>query len=1290
MSYVRSLRAFWSSTATISTKKCRRPAAAQSILNLTLATGMLALLLGVHVQAQVTSGSILGTVTDPSGAAVTNAKVAIVATGTNIQTNLVTNSAGNFEAPYLPAGEYQVSVSATGFKTFRQTSITLNTDAKYRVDVKLDIGETSQTVVVAAGVEVLQTDASELAHTVDHQAVASLPNINGNPLVYATMMAGVVPTGTFLDPNNVNTGDNARQNFSSFVVNGSRPVSSNIQLDGAMNTSPYINEIAVLPSLDAVGDVRVITNAYSAEYGRAGGGVINFTTKSGTNQTHGSLYENFRNSAMNANSYGNNTFGRKADGTPVRPKVPFNTNDFGGTFSGPIWIPKIYDGHNKSFFFVSYEGLRRVMGASTYYTVPTAAERTGDFSKTVAQVTAPNGGTQVVPVNIYLPLSSTTTVTQVATGQYQLNRQQAMYGSAANVIAPQYINSTASKLMNLYPLPNITPVNADGSLNYFTNATTYTRTDQLIVKLDHNFNDMQKGFFRYTTDWTLSNPPNIYSGTDPAANNNGPTTQYNPSGTLGYDWAISPTSVLELRANVTRINLSLLPVGGMNYDLAGLGFSAAELSSLPTHAFPTVSIGSYPGMGLCSYCLRNNHSTNYEVTPNYTKIFPKWTVKFGGEFMILQYNYLQPYRASMGMSSLSSGFSTACAGTGCATLPYNVVQGSSAATFLLGGADGVFGNGEYANNEPAMALQNKFYSVYNQNDWRATRNLTVNLGLRYEYQAPMTDRYNRLSQFDLNATNVAGTAGQYQFAGANGLSRGQTESSGTNFAPRVGFAYRLGKKTVIRSAYGISYDMITGVGSGAQGFGTDGFAAPSYIQIRPSSGLDILQSPFNDAFSSGGTINAGNPKNPLLLGNSVTAIIRNDSAIPYSQQWNFTIQRQLPAGLDLQVGYVGTKGTHLSIQQQPVNQTDDIPQSTLTSALSTYTQTGINPLTTYVSNPMYGIVTNNNNLKNATIQQQYLDLPYPAYGSVTRFQDRTGSSTYHSLQVTVKHNFQHGFQAMGAYTWSKSMDYGGSYAAAVQSGSSQGNLFWNPNNRQLDRAISAFDQPQRLSLSFVAESPFGKGKQLFAHTPVVSQALGGWKLSGIGTFTAGFPLGITGGGFGRPNLVGDAVLPEKYRATGDGHTAFPLPDGKTIVLPAGYKLYFNPDAFSVPVLTVPKVGSTGTVNVANPYYYGTSPRLFSDLRAPGAANWDLNLSRTIDLVERLKMEIRADAYNAFNRVQMGSPTTGFGGPNLTTAGAIGMNTSTSFGTVNTATIQTAVGQNSNIPRYMQLSMRLIW
>jgi hypothetical protein len=1238
-------------------------------------------------RAQVTSGTILGAVVDPSGAAVANAKVTITATETNVQTNLVSTSEGNFEAPYLAAGEYAVAVSAPGFKAFRQTGIALNTDAKYRVDVKLEVGSTNETVTVAASVEVLQTDASELAHTVDHQAVASLPNINGNPLVYATIMAGVVPTGALLDPNNVNSGNAGRQNFSSFVVNGSRPISSNIQLDGAMNTSPMVNEIAVLPSLDAIGDVRVITNAYSAEYGRAGGGVINFTTKSGTNQVHGSLYENFRNSAMNANSFGNNTFGRNSDGTPVRPKVPFNTNDFGGTFSGPIWLPKIYNGHNKSFFFVSYEGLRRAMGASAYYTVPTAAERTGDFSKTVAQVTAPNGGTQVVPVNIYLPLPSTTTVTQVANGQYQLNRQQATYGAVANVIAPQYINSTASKLMNLYPLPNITPVNADGSMNYFTNATAYTRTDQLVVKLDHNFNDMQKGFFRWTTDWTLNNPANIY-GANAAANNNGPMSQFNPSATLGYDWAISPTSVLELRANVTRINLISQPYGGLNQDLASLGFSPAELKALPSaNALPNIGIGSYPRLGIGSFVMCNDHSTDYSFTPNYTKIFNKWTVKFGGEYMILQYNYLQPYQAAMAFNALGTGFSTACSGTGCATLPYNVVQGSAAANFLVGGADG-YSNGQYASNEPAMALQNKFYSVYNQNDWRATRNLTVNLGIRYEYQAPMTERYNRLSQFDLNATNITGTAGQYQFAGLNGLSRGQTNSSGKNFAPRIGFAYRLGNKTVIRSAYGISYDMITGVGAGAQGFGSDGFSAPSFVQIRPQSGLDILQNPFNNAFSSGGTIAAGNSQNPLLLGNSVTAIVRNDSAIPYSQQWNFTIQRQLPGGLNLQVAYVGTKGTHLSIQQQPVNQTDDIPQSTLTSALNTYVQTGINPLTTYVTNPMYGTVTTNSNLKNPTIQQQYLDLPYPAYGGVTRFQDRTGSSTYHSLQVTVQHAFQHGFQAMGSYTWSKSMDYGGSYAAAIQTGSSQGNMFWDPNDRSLDRSVSAFDQPQRFVLSFVAESPFGKGKKYFNHTPVVSQALTGWKLSGIGTFAAGFPMGITGGGFGRPNLVGDPVLPDKYRATGDGHTAFPLPDGKTIVLPVGYKLYFNPDAFSVPVLTVPKAGSTGTVNVANPYYYGTSPRLFSDLRAPGVNNWDLNLSRAIDLHERLKLEIRADAYNAFNRVQMGSPTVAFGGPNLTTAGAIGTNTSTSFGTINTATIQTAVGQNTNSPRYMQLSMRL--
>jgi trimeric autotransporter adhesin len=1243
--------------------------------------------------AQVTSGTILGTVTDPSGASVPNAKVVITNIGTNIRSETVTSNQGNFEQPYLPAGQYQVAVDAPGFSSYLQTNIALNTDEKFRADVRLTVGNASQNVVVAANAVTLQTDSSQLSQTIDQRQVEGLPNINRNPLLYAATVAGITTTGAFLDPNNVNTGDNTRQNFSSFVVNGSRPLSTNIQLDGAMDTSPYGNEISVLPNIEAIGEVQVITNAYSAEYGRAAGGVINFTTRSGTNQVHGALYEDFRNSALNANTFGNNTFGRKANGDPVRPKAPFNTNLYGGAFSGPIWLPKVYNGHNRTFFFVSYEGLRRAQGASTYYTVPTAAERTGDFSKTLSLVTS-NGVQYAEPVNIYLPLPSTTTTTQVAAGQYQLNRQQASYNGVRNVLSPQYLSQASLNLMNLYPLPNITPVNADGTNNYFTNATTYTHTDQWIVKLDHNFSDTQKGFFRWTTDWTLSNPPNIFAGTNPAANNNGPTTQFNPSFTLGYDWTISPRDVLELRANLTRINLVLEPIGGLNYNLTSLGFSQSELVGLPTQAFPSISIGSYPAMGLGSFVLRNNHSSNYSFTPNYTKVANKWTFKVGGEYLDILYNFTQPYKASMSFAANAAGFSAACSGTGCPVLPTTTVQGWAPANFLIGAVDGGLGNGQYTTGDPTMALKNGFWSAYSQNDWRATRKLTINLGLRWEFQGPLTERYNRLSQFNLGGVNETGTAGLYQFSGVNGNPRWQTNANWKNFAPRVGFAYQLGSKTVIRSAYGITYDMITGVGSGAQGFGSDGFSSPAYVQIRPASGLDILQNQYTNAFRSGGVTAGANPMNPVLLGQNVTAFIRTDSKIPYTQQWNFTIQRELPGSLDLQVAYVGTKGTALAIQQTPVNQTNDIPQATLNSGLGTYVATGINPLTSLVTNPFYGTIATNSNLNNSTIQQQYLNLPYPAYGGVTRFQDRLGSSSYNALQVTVRRAFATGFQITGAYTWSKSIDFGGAYTAQVQTGATQGSPFYSPTNQGLDRSISAFDSPQRVVISYLWELPLGKGKPFLANTPVVNHIVGGWKVGGITTLASGFPLGIGygGGGFNRVNINEDPNLPAKDQIVGDGHTITTLPDGHTIVVPVGYKLIFNPYAFSVPILTVPQAGSPGkTVNVANPYFYGDAPRLFTDLRGPGTANWDVSLSRVFGITEKIKLEARLDAFNVFNRVQMGTPNTSFGSPNLNAAnGALGLSTSSTFGMISTATAQTAVGQSTNIPRYLQISMRLSW
>jgi hypothetical protein len=520
--------------------------------------------------AQVTSGTILGTVTDPKGAAIVGAKITITNVATGIVSNVTSKNGGKFELPNLPNGPYKVSVDAPNFKTSTRTGIDLNIGQEYRVDMKLEIGQSAQNVIVEANAQVLRTESSQLSSTIDQRTIEEVPNVNRNPLLNATLVAGVVTTGSFMDPNNVNTGDNARQNFSSFVVNGSAPLSSNIQLDGATDTSPYANEILVMPNIEALAEANVITNAYSAEYGRSAGGVVNFTTKSGTNDFHAVLYEDYRNTELDANSFGNNMFGNDPQGSPVRPKAPFNSNLFGGTFGGPVWLPKIYKGRDKTFFFVSYEGLRRAQGMSTYYTVPTAIERGGDFSQTKSLVSV-NGVPTPLPVNVYLPLPDTTTTTQVAPGQYQINRQQASYNGALNVIPPQYLDSTALKLINYFPLPNIAPVLADGTENYFTNSPTAIDSDQLIVRLDQNFSSTQRGFFRWTTDWTLNNPPNIFSGTNAAANNDGPTTQFNPTATLGYDWAISPKNLVELRLNVSRLNLVLTPCcGGADTDFTSL------------------------------------------------------------------------------------------------------------------------------------------------------------------------------------------------------------------------------------------------------------------------------------------------------------------------------------------------------------------------------------------------------------------------------------------------------------------------------------------------------------------------------------------------------------------------------------------------------------------------------------------------------------------------------------------------------------------------------------------------
>jgi len=1233
--------------------------------------------------AQVITGSILGNVSDPSSSAVAGAKVTARNIGTNVSTIVSTSTSGEYTLTYLPTGMYEVTIEAPGFKGFRQTNVNLGVDSKVRVDVQLQVGSVTESVEVVGTAQVLQTDSSDLNTTFSQPAIQSLPNISRNPLSYVRTVQGVVTRSGFESVTNSATSDEGRRQFTNFSVNGSQPLNSEILLDGAPNTNAALNEIAVLPNLDAIGDLKIITSAYSAEFGRVAGGVVIFNTKSGTNQFRGSLYEYFRNPVLNANSFGNNSFGNKPDGRPARPKGKFNHNQFGGSFSGPVILPK-FNGRDKTFFFFSYEGVRRVADASATITLPTALERAGDFSQSRALVRDAGGQNILVPRDVYNPYPSATTMTQVGVGNFRLNRQQFQDGGVLNRIPRQFINPVAQRFLNFYPLPNITPQQPDGRENYFDSNSSRVRTDQIIAKVDHNFSPKHRTFFRQTVDWTSDAPPNRFRTTNPDAADEIPITQFNPSSTLGHTWTVSPSSIVDLRANLTRTNMIRLPESGLSADLGGLGFSPSMASAPPAAIFPRMEMSGFQPIGPQQNYVLAHHYTNLAFSGSYTKVLSRWTIKGGGEYRPQFNNVLQPSIASIGLTA--QNFTRECAGSGCPALPPARSEGYSVADFLIGALDGLRGNGQFTTGDPVLSLKIPYYSLYSQNDWKVSRKLTLNLGVRWELQGGTTERYNRLGNFDRNRKNVTGTPGRYLFPGTEGLSRSHVENDYRNWGPRVGLAYRLTGRTVIRSAYGITYAALTGGGTVPLGYGIDGFNALSFMRIRPVSNLDILERPFQDSLTIAGVPIGAKPDDPRILGGAVIARERYQRT-PYVQQWNLTIERELPAGIDLQVSYLGTKGTRLIMQQLNINADNSIPEPLLQNARSELIRTGVNPLNALVPNPFVGVIVGNVALSGPMISRLNLSRPFPAYGRLRYYDNRWGSSNYHSLQVNARRSFRQGLEIGGNYVWSKNIDFGNSRGVNNgNAGNGGGGDGFTVNNFHIERSVANSDVPHRAVLYYIAELPFGAGKPFLARSPVVRQIVSGWKVAGVTIFSAGLPISITGGGFGRPDLIGDPVLPKEFQVIGNGVTAYPLPDGTKIVVPNRRLLYFNPRAFRNRVIETPRAGATGTQLIDDVYWYGTAPRFLSSVRTWGINNSDLTLSRDFRIKESLKVELRAEAFNVFNRKEFSDASVfrTFGLTNLvSTRGALGESTNADFGMID-------ITQSGRTPRYIQLSLRVVF
>jgi hypothetical protein len=1107
---------------------------------------------------QTTTASLEGLIKDPSGAMVAGATVHVVNTGTNAVAEFKTDQEGRFLAPILQAGAYAVTVEAQGFKKVERSNLQLDVAQAARIEITLPLGSISETIDVKDEAPLVDGTSSAVGHVLTSKGIENLPLNQRNPLALVLLVPGISGSvGSDI------YGDN-------FSVNGGRPGSSDVLLDGVSAAVPSdaSQRMTMYPSVDAVEEFRVQTNNYSAEFGSSGGGVVNLIYKSGTNKLHGSAYDFLRNSILDANSFYNNKAGV--------PLSSFKRNQFGGSLGGPVVIPKVFNGKDTLFFFADYEGLRQISSAHLQTTVPTVAQRSGDFSD------VRNASGQVI--TIYNPFSTT----QVGSGYVRTPVPN-------NIIPTSMINPVSANVTKYWPVPN-QPGNLYTKANNFYEAGAgVSNIDQFDIKGDYNATDRQRVSLRYSRR-TTDAPLTIYFPAAIAAAQNGTSTTYvGTNAVLNYTLTFSPTFVTNLRAGYSRILKTSTEIG-TGFDPTTLGLPSYIKAEADALMFPGFSPNGYYGIGSGTNSLGvlGLDAQIYQVAN--TKVTAHHTIKFGLEFSLFNNDTTQQQQP-VGNFTFSQNFTQG-------PDPLKPTSaGDAFASFLVGTPSG----GNTIKNYRATSTRSDYYAPYIADDWKLTPKLTANIGLRYDLNLPQYERYNRANYFNPTIPNPLGVQiglpnlqGGLVFYGINGAPRRTSTTEWRDFAPRLGLAYQWNTSTVIRTAYGVFFTPpATAAG---QSLGVIGFSQNTSMVTSLNGGVtpaNTIDNPYPQGYVpiTGSSLGIN-----TALGSSVTAQLyglRN----PYTQNWNFGIQRVIPGGIIIDASYVGTKGTYL-VAGNAGNGLNQMPPQYLALG-STLTQ--------QMPNPFFGIIATGS-LSGPTIPRYQLLLPYPQFTAVGE-QFATGSnSSYHAFELKVEKRFSKGISFVLAYTNAKSIDDGSVDNGNFTGGAAANNSFQNIYNRAAERSLSPFDVSQRMVISFVYNLPFGRGRTVGANwNRVLNCALGGWQINGIATYQKGVPLELSANIPVSGGVYGGALRPNT-----DGHSA-------ALYGPAEKRLneYFNISDFSIPPS----------------FTLGNVSRTLPDIRAPGIDNYDLSLFKNFKPLERLTVEFRLESFNAFNHPQFGAPST---------------------------------------------------
>jgi hypothetical protein len=1009
----------------------------------------------INANAQSTTGSILGTVKDPSGAALPGAKITATEESSNIAAEVQSDAHGEYVFASLRPGMYRVEAEASGFRKLINSGIEVRVNDRLEINLTMVLGSRTESIEVTTGTPLIETQTGAIGNVIENRKIVNLPLNQRNPFQLALLSPGVVPSTAFGDA--FNTG-------ADFIINGNRGNTSEILIDGITNSVPAANPIVVVslfPSPDALEEFKVQTNGYAAEFGRSGGGIVNMVIKSGTNQFHGVVYEFLRNSQLDANDFFSNKAGR--------PLTSFKRNQYGFTAGGPII-------RDKAFFFFNYEALRLRSRGQSSGTVPTTLERHGDFSQSRQLV-----GSTCSPVQIFDP---STTRANPAGGFLR-------DPFPGNVIPTSRQDKVGANIATYFPDPTSSGAACTGINNFLSNKSNPTDTNEIDTKFD--WVPDVKNKFTLGLGWRSSTntPPNYYGNlaSPTLTSDNIPAR----SGRIEYNRTQTPTLLFQLRFGVTRLERYYGPPAPPDFTLASLGFpSALEQQMTKPIGFPVFSYTGYLGMGKGSQFL-DQRGTSYTWDANATKIAGPHQLKVGLEYRINQ--------SLEGVGSDTSGsfsFDRSFTQGPNPTAP-GVDRGNAIASLLLGNPT----SGQ-AGLLPKVLTSNPYLALYFQDDYRVSAKLTINIGLRWDVEPGRTERYNQLSYFDFNAPSpiaqkvgLPNLHGGLKFVGADGNPSRQFDTDWNNVAPRFGFAYSLNPKTVLRGGYGIFYLPYIGAASGWAS-GVNGFLSftPMFTSSDGLHPADTLSNPFPKGLqlpTAPGTGLLTNYGQDFGASGRDGAIDRS-ARVGYSQQWNFNLQRELPGKFSIETAYVGNKGTKLT----------DGPLGPQLNQLTTDQLQLGNQLLQLVPNPFLGYIQTGS-LAQPTITRAQLYRPYSQYLNLYDFRPALGASNYHAVQARLEKRFSQGLTLLAAFTGGKLIEDTSQTVGFLGPAPTHQDVY----NRRASRSVASQDISRRLVLSYVYDLPFGHGRTFASHlAKPIDLILGGWQINGIVTLATGVPLAI--------------------------------------------------------------------------------------------------------------------------------------------------------------------------------------